>query len=404
MNGNGVQGEVRLEELTKRFGDVTAVDGIDLSMPPGEFFTMVGPSGCGKTTTLRMIAGFERPTSGRILLDGADVAQTPPHKRNVNTVFQSYALFPHLSVADNVAFGLKYRRATKAEKQKRVADMLELVQLPGYERRKPHELSGGQQQRVALARALVLKPRMLLLDEPLGALDARLRKDLQVELKALQEDIGVTFVFVTHDQEEALTMSDRIAVMNAGHVEQAGPPQAVYEDPETLFVADFLGVSNLISATAEGQDGDCCNLKVAERQLRARQGAIESQGDVKAMIRPERVGVEPAGADGLNRVPGLVEHAVFLGSFRELRVRILGGSLIKAIVPNDGTPLAYEQGAAVTLHLPADALRVLRDSGAPPEPEPPAAEAEPADEPEEQPEEQPEEHSEEPEEENRDGN
>jgi spermidine/putrescine transport system ATP-binding protein len=362
VNGEQWLGEVRLEDLTKEFGDFTAVDAIDLHMPPGEFFTMVGPSGCGKTTTLRMIAGFERPTSGRIVLDGADVAQTPPHKRNVNTVFQSYALFPHLTVAENVAFGLKYHKVDKAERTRRVAEMLELVQLGGYERRKPSELSGGQQQRVALARALVLRPRVLLLDEPLGALDARLRKDLQVELKALQEDVGVTFIFVTHDQEEALTMSDRVAVMNNGRVEQAGPPQAVYEEPETLFVADFLGVSNLISAEAVGQDGDCCTLRVAERELRARQGAIAMRGDVKAMIRPERVGVEPAGSDGLNRLPGLVEHAVFLGSFRELRVRILGGSLIKVVLPNDGTPLAYEQGAALTLHLPSDALRVLAPS------------------------------------------
>jgi spermidine/putrescine transport system ATP-binding protein len=374
LNGDGTQGEVRLEELTKIFGAVTAVDGIDVTMPPGEFFTMVGPSGCGKTTTLRMIAGFERPTSGRIVLDGADVAQTPPHKRNVNTVFQSYALFPHLTVADNVAFGLAYRKTTKAEKKRLVADMLELVQLPGYERRKPSELSGGQQQRVALARALVLKPQVLLLDEPLGALDARLRKELQVELKALQAEIGVTFIFVTHDQEEALTMSDRIAVMNDGHVEQAGPPQAVYEDPETLFVADFLGVSNLISAEATGRDGDCCNLRVAERVLRARQGAVDSLGDVKAMIRPERVGVEAPGADGENRVPGLVEHAVFLGSFRELRVRILGGSLMKVVLPNDGSPLTYKEGAAVTLNLPADALRVLAPSVVPTEPEAAASE------------------------------
>jgi spermidine/putrescine transport system ATP-binding protein len=372
LSANGEQGEVRLEELSKEFGDVAAVESVDLHMPPGEFFTMVGPSGCGKTTTLRMIAGFERPTSGRILLDGADVAQTPPHKRSVNTVFQSYALFPHLSVADNVGFGLKYHKVSKDEKTRRVAEMLDLVQLPGYERRKPHELSGGQQQRVALARALVLRPRVLLLDEPLGALDARLRKELQVELKSLQEEIGVTFVFVTHDQEEALTMSDRIAVMNAGRVEQAGPPQAVYEDPETLFVADFLGVSNLIEARAEGQDGDCCSLRVAERMLRARQGEITSRGEVKAMIRPERVSVEPAGGEGENRVPGLVEHSVFLGSFRELRVRILGGSLIKAVFPNDGSPLAYEEGSAVTLALPAEALRVLAPS--PPPGEPAAAE------------------------------
>jgi spermidine/putrescine transport system ATP-binding protein len=359
---NGETGEVKLEELQKDYGHVTAVEHIDLHMPPGEFFTMVGPSGCGKTTTLRMIAGFERPTSGRILLDGIDVAQTPPHKRNVNTVFQSYALFPHLSVEDNVAFGLRYRDTPKEQKKRAVAEMIELVQLTSFEKRKPHELSGGQQQRVALARALVLRPRVLLLDEPLGALDARLRKDLQVELKALQEDIGVTFVFVTHDQEEALTMSDRIAVMNVGHVEQAGPPQAVYEEPETLFVADFLGVSNLISAQAEGQDGQCCVLRVAERTLRAQNGAIDLRGPAKAVIRPERVGVEPPGVEGDNRLAGLVEHAVFLGSFRELRVRILGGSLIKVVFPNDGAPLSYDQGAAVTLHFPPDALRVLAPS------------------------------------------
>jgi spermidine/putrescine transport system ATP-binding protein len=366
---NGENGEVKLEELQKDYGEFTAVENIDLHMPPGEFFTLVGPSGCGKTTTLRMIAGFERPTSGRILLDGVDVAQTPPHRRNVNTVFQSYALFPHLSVADNVAFGLKYRNTTKEENRRAVAEMIEVVQLTGFEKRKPHELSGGQQQRVALARALVLRPRVLLLDEPLGALDARLRKDLQVELKALQEEIGVTFIFVTHDQEEALTMSDRIAVMNVGHVEQAGPPQDVYEEPQTLFVADFLGVSNLISAQAEGQDSDCCVLRVAERTLRARNGAIDLRGPAKAVIRPERVTVEPPGNDAENRLAGLVEHAVFLGSFRELRVRILGGSLIKVVLPNDGAPLAYEQGAAVTLHFPPDALRVLAPSAVPEEPD-----------------------------------
>jgi spermidine/putrescine transport system ATP-binding protein len=358
-----MEGEVKLESLTKRFADVVAVDDIDLYMPPGEFFTMVGPSGCGKTTTLRMIAGFERPTKGRILLDSVDVAQTPPHRRNVNTVFQSYALFPHLNVADNVAFGLKYRRTTKEERRRKVAEMLDLVKLTGFGRRKPSELSGGQQQRVALARALVLRPRVLLLDEPLGALDARLRKELQVELKALQSDVGVTFIFVTHDQEEALTMSDRIAVMNGGHVEQAGPPQAVYEEPETLFVADFLGVSNLIPAEAAGRDGDCCRLQVGERWLRAEQGTTDARGEVKAMIRPERVRVEPHGSEGDNRLPGLVEHSVFLGSFRELRVRLLGGTLIKAVVPNDGTELEYEQGTPLMVHLPEEALRVLGPSG-----------------------------------------
>jgi spermidine/putrescine transport system ATP-binding protein len=370
-----VQGEVKLEELNKTFDGAVAVDGIDLYMPPGEFFTMLGPSGCGKTTTLRMIAGFERPTSGRILLDGDDVAQVPPHKRNVNTVFQSYALFPHLDVAGNIAFGLKYQRVSKEERARKVRGMLDLVQLKGFEHRKPAQLSGGQQQRVALARALILTPRVLLLDEPLGALDARLRKDLQVELKAIQSDIGVTFVFVTHDQEEALTMSDRVAVMNNGQVEQAGDPREVYEEPKTTFVADFLGVSNLLDAEASA-DGGGCALRIGERVFRAEQGEIAARGEVKAMIRPERIGIEPHDTPGDNRMPGLVERAVFLGSSHEVHIRVLGGELLKATISNDGSPLpvSLEEGTAVTLHMPAQGLRVLRQS------EPPRA-ADAADEP-----------------------
>ncbi|MFN8185742.1 MAG: ABC transporter ATP-binding protein [Gaiellales bacterium] len=354
-----MEGEIRLESLTKRFGDFVAVDDIELHMPPGEFFTMVGPSGCGKSTTLRMIAGFERPTSGQILLDGVDMANTPPHRRNVNTVFQSYALFPHLSVADNVAFGLKYKRVTKDERRRLVTETLGLVRLSAFESRKPSQLSGGQQQRVALARALVLRPRVLLLDEPLGALDARLRKDLQVELKNLQAEVGITFVFVTHDQEEALTMSDRLALMNDGRIEQVGPPQAVYEEPATLFVADFLGVSNLITAEAVESDGNDCVLRVGERTLRASQGDIAARGPVKAVIRPERVQLAPQGADEPNSLPGMIENTVFRGSFRELRIRALGGDLVTAVVSNDGAPLPFEEGAPVTLRLPADALRVL---------------------------------------------
>src|SRR5436305_416299 len=253
-------GEVQLVDLVKRFGDVTAVDGISLQMPAGEFFSMLGPSGCDKTTTLRMIAGFEQPTSGQILLDGDDMAFTPPHKRNVNMVFQSYALFPHLNVFDNVAFGLRRHKRPKAEIRQRVAEALELVQLTGLEKRKSAQMSGGQQQRVALARALVLQPAVLLLDEPLGALDAKLRKALQIELKALQQQVGITFVYVTHDQEEALTMSDRIAVMSDGRVEQVGPPQNLYEEPSTTFVADFLGVSNLITVTAHGEQQGLCHV------------------------------------------------------------------------------------------------------------------------------------------------
>jgi len=341
-------------------------------MPPGEFFTMLGPSGCGKTTTLRMIAGFERPTSGRIVLDGTDVARVPPHKRNVNTVFQSYALFPHLDVAGNVAFGLKYQKLGKDEQAKRVGEALELVNLTGFARRKPSQLSGGQQQRVALARALVLRPRVLLLDEPLGALDARLRKNLQVELKGLQAELGITFVFVTHDQEEALTMSDRIAVMSDGIVEQAGAPREVYEEPRTVFVADFLGVSNLLSADAVGSDGDACSVRVGDRMFRAQQGAVESRGEVKVMIRPERVEIEPHAVSGDNRLPGVVERSVFLGGSHEVHVRVLGGDLVKATVANDGKQLrvTLEQGEAVSLHLPPDGLRVLAASRARTEPEP----------------------------------
>ena len=246
-------GEVRLVGLVKRFEDVTAVDGIDLEVPGGEFFALLGPSGCGKTTTLRLVDGFEQPTEGRIMLDGADMARTPPHKRKVNTVFQSYALFPFLDVADNVAFGLRFQDVGRAEARRRVAEALALVQLQGLERRRPAQLSGGQQQRVALARALVLNPSVLLLDEPLGALDAKLRKALQVELKALQEAVGITFVYVTHDQEEALTMSDRLAVMAGGRIEQVGSPTELYEEPASTYVAGFLGVANLLSAKAGGE-------------------------------------------------------------------------------------------------------------------------------------------------------
>src|SRR5205085_2403404 len=285
-----------------------AVDGVNLHMPAGEFFSLLGPSGCGKTTTLRLIAGFERPTDGQILLDGVDMAETPPHKRNVNTVFQNYALFPHLNVYDNVAFGLRYQDVPKQDVRKKVLDALALVRLEGYEKRRPSQLSGGQQQRVALARALVLNPEVLLLDEPLGSLDAKLRKRLQIELKALQESVGITFIYVTHDQEEALTMSDRIAVMSQGRVEQVGAPQEIYEAPATAYVADFLGVSNLMEARAEGSNGDGkVRLKLGDSELLAAQGDPDATGDVKITIRPERVQLEDQGTTGVNRVPGMVE-------------------------------------------------------------------------------------------------
>jgi len=359
-------GEVQLVDLVKRFSDVTAVAGINLDMPPGEFFSLLGPSGCGKTTTLRLIAGFERPDEGQILLDGIDMAQTPPHKRNVNTVFQNYALFPHLTVAENVGFGLRYKDVSKQDAKKKISDALELVQLSGFERRRPSQLSGGQQQRVALARALILNPAVLLLDEPLGALDAKLRKALQIELKALQEEIGITFVYVTHDQEEALTMSDRLAVMSNGQVEQIGTPSDVYEEPTTAYVADFLGVSNLMDAEAEGLDADShAKVKLGEFELAAGQGDTDARGSVKIVIRPERVRLEESGATGHNRVPGMVERVVYVGSIMQIIVHLAPGQSLQAWVQNTGEGLPYAQGHPVSVHLPVEALRVLVDTGAP---------------------------------------
>ncbi len=357
-------GEVVLVDLVKRFADVTAVAGINLDMPPGEFFSLLGPSGCGKTTTLRLIAGFERPDEGSILLDGVDMAQTPPHKRKVNTVFQNYALFPHLSVADNVSFGLRYKGVSKQDSRRKVGEALELVRMGGLERRRPSQLSGGQQQRVALARALVLEPEVLLLDEPLGALDAKLRKQLQIELKALQEEVGITFVYVTHDQEEALTMSDRLAVMSNGRVEQIGTPSEVYEEPRTTYVADFLGVSNLMDARADGADPQGrTTVHLGEFDLVAEHGDIDARGDVKVVIRPERVRLEEAGTTGENRIPGMVERVVYVGSTMQVIVHLAPGQTIQAWYQNLGEQLPYGQGQSVSVALPSDALRVLADTG-----------------------------------------
>jgi spermidine/putrescine transport system ATP-binding protein len=352
-------GQVQLVDLVKRFGDFTAVAGLTLEMPPGEFFSLLGPSGCGKTTTLRMIAGFERPTEGSILLDGEDVAHTPPHKRNVNTVFQNYALFPHLNVEKNVAFGLKYQDVSKSEAAERVGRALELVRLTGFEKRRPNQLSGGQQQRVALARALILNPSVLLLDEPLGALDAKLRKALQIELKSIQEEVGITFIYVTHDQEEALTMSDRIAVMSNGRVEQVGPPDEVYEEPSTAYVADFLGVSNLMDASARGAGQDGCVVSLGEFQLVAGQGDADTVGECKITIRPERVDIEGQGTSGENRIPGMVERVVYVGATLQVIVHLPSGDTIQAWTPNEGEDLPYAAGTPVSVHLPREALRVL---------------------------------------------
>jgi putative spermidine/putrescine transport system ATP-binding protein len=310
---------VRLEALTKAYGDVRAVDGIDLDIGQGEFFSLLGPSGSGKTTTLRMIAGFELPTSGRVLLDGKDVSKLPPYERDVNTVFQDYALFPHMTVGDNVAYGLMIRKVPKAERQGRVAEALRMVRLAGYEERKPGQLSGGQRQRVALARALVNRPRVLLLDEPLGALDLKLRQEMQVELKAIQEDVGITFIYVTHDQDEALAMSDRMAIFDQGRIEQVGPPAEVYEAPATAFVAGFVGTSNLLEGA------------VAEAVLGER-GSFT--------VRPEKIQLESVDGtvpDEAVSAVGTVHDVVYLGSDTKYHVELDAGGRLEVVKQNVAT-------------------------------------------------------------------
>jgi spermidine/putrescine transport system ATP-binding protein len=357
-------GRIELVSLTKRFTEV-AVDNIDLQIASGEFFSLLGPSGCGKTTTLRLIAGFEQPTAGRILLDDVDVSAVPPHKRNVNTVFQSYALFPFLTVYDNVAFGLRNRRLPKAEIQSRVYSALELVHLREFERRRPGQLSGGQQQRVALARALVLQPSVLLLDEPLGALDAKLRRSLKVELKSLQEQVGITFLYVTHDQEEALTMSDRLAVMRDGKIVQMGVPSVVYEEPADTYVADFLGVSNLMEVDVVSRGpGSQCDVKLGDSKLHAEHGGNDAPDRSHVVIRPERVKIEDFGSAGPNRVPAMVERLVYLGSSTQVFLRLAAGCDVQVLMNNDGTPQQLSQGTPVHAYFAPDALRVL-GGGAP---------------------------------------
>jgi spermidine/putrescine transport system ATP-binding protein len=361
---------VQLEQLCKQFGDAVAVDHVDLEIPAGEFFSLLGPSGCGKTTTLRLVAGFERPTSGAVRIGGTDMAATPPHKRPVNTVFQSYALFPHMTVEDNVAYGLRWRSGVgKAERARKVGEALELVQLLGFAHRRPAQLSGGQQQRVALARALVLEPSVLLLDEPLGALDAKLRKALQFELKNLHREVGITFVYVTHDQEEALTMSDRLAVMNGGQVAQCGTPREVYEEPTDAYVADFLGVANLLDVHAEGPAAaDGCTVRVGETRLRSTAGDTSIRGAAKIVVRPERVGVEAHGVRADNAVPGMVDRLVYLGATTQIILRLPGDIAVQALVTDADAKARLEPGTPVTAVFPPDAVRLVPISGAEPLP------------------------------------
>ncbi len=350
MVGDPVRGgRIELVSLSKSFGAQRVLHGIDLTIAAGEFFSLLGPSGCGKTTTLRLIGGFEENESGSILIDGTDIAGVPPERRPVNTVFQSYALFPHLSVADNVAFGLRFQDVGKVERARRVGEALALVQLGDLAGRRPHQLSGGQQQRVALARALVLRPRVLLLDEPLGALDAKLRRSLQFELKALHREVGITFVYVTHDQEEALTMSDRLAVMREGTIEQVGPPRDVYENPASTYVADFLGLANLIPVTVTGQDVvelDGARIPVATG---------ERSGDCVVFARPERLRLV---APEHGTVVGDVADVVFVGSTSHVQVA-LPSCRVQVVTPNDGAAWVPAPGTRVGIDIRDDALRLL---------------------------------------------
>jgi spermidine/putrescine transport system ATP-binding protein len=324
--------DIRFEGVTKRFGDMVAVDALDLEIAKGTFFALLGPSGCGKTTSLRMIGGFEDPTEGQIYLAGRNVTDVPPFKRDVNTVFQSYALFPHLDVARNVGFGLERRKVPKAEARQRIADVLELTQLTGFEKRKPGQMSGGQQQRVALARALVNRPQALLLDEPLGALDLRLRRQLQLELKRIHAEVGLTFVHVTHDQEEAMTMADEIAVMNAGRIEQRGSATELYEQPATEFVAGFLGTSNLVDATLKRTDAGLSEYETHDGAVV--RATVAREGQVRIGVRPEKLTIVESQPEGCNTLRGRVEVASFLGVSLQYLIRTPGGEEITVVEQN----------------------------------------------------------------------
>ena len=349
--------DIRLERVTKEFGDTIAVADVTLEIGHGEFFSLLGPSGCGKTTTLSMIGGFEDPTAGRILLHGDDVTLVPPYRRNVNTVFQSYALFPHLSVFDNVAFGLRRKRMARPEIRRRVGEMLELVALTGLDSRKPAQLSGGQQQRIALARALVNQPRVLLLDEPLGALDLKLRKQMQLELKRIQNEVGITFLYVTHDQEEAMVMSDRLAVMNGGHVEQVASPEEAYDRPATEFVAGFLGASNLLPGRVGGRSDGLVRVEL-DRGGSVLAATDDMPGDASLVhvgVRPEKLqlaGMRGEVPPGTNTLDGRVTLVTYIGVSHQYEVELAEGGELTVYAQNAG---------GVALPQEGDPVRVLWD-------------------------------------------
>jgi spermidine/putrescine transport system ATP-binding protein len=364
MSRNGSVG-IAVEGVRKRFGRVAAVDDVTLTIAEGEFFSMLGPSGCGKTTTLRMIAGFEVPDEGRILLQGRDVTTVAPAQRPVNMVFQQYALFPHMSIVDNIAFGLKVKRVPRDEHRRRVDEILRVVNLEGLERRRPRQLSGGQQQRVALARALVNRPAALLLDEPLGALDVKLRKQMQLELKRIQHELGTTFVYVTHDQEEALAMSDRIAVMNRGRVEQVGGPREIYEQPASAFVADFIGSLNAVDVTVDELVGGYALARVGERErIVVKVGSdVRTGSTLRIAVRPELIrigdGSDPAPEDG-SRLEGTIAEVVYLGMYTQFHVDTSVGRLVSHRLA-EGASDPLTTGSAVALTWEADHAYTLAE-------------------------------------------
>jgi putative spermidine/putrescine transport system ATP-binding protein len=347
--------------LTKVYGDVVAADQVTLDIAPGEFITLLGPSGSGKTTTLMMVAGFVLPTSGQILLNGEDIAFRPPHKRNIGMVFQNYALFPHMTVAENIAFPLKMRKWSREQIRQAVREVLQLVRLPGFEERYPRQLSGGQQQRVALARALVFRPPVLLMDEPLGALDKKLREEMQLEIKHIQESTNITTIYVTHDQEEALTMSDRIAVMNAGRIEQVGTPRELYEQPVSQFVADFIGESNFLSGRVERGDGHLYLVtQEGWRVVIPVSDSLRPGEQVSVALRPERIVIGDGSGD--NVVEGTIEEIIYVGEATKFRVRLEHDRWLTVKQPSRLETMRWRRGDRVRLSWSAADAVIVRDS------------------------------------------